>query len=50
MVTAGTDSSRPMQSSLVKVKVTGHLDSGVCIQDSTEMFVLGDGDVIAGGF
>ena len=47
---AGADSSRPVQSNLVKVKVTGHLEGGVCVQDSIETFILGDGDIIAGGF
>ncbi|KAK7115767.1 peptidyl-prolyl cis-trans isomerase FKBP8-like [Littorina saxatilis] len=47
MLKAGTESSHPAPGSLVTVKVNGRLDSGVCIQDSTENFILGDGDVIA---
>lgn len=48
MLKAGTESSHPAPGSLVTVKVNGRLDSGVCIQDSTGTFILGDGDVIAG--
>ena len=44
----GVEASRPSQGNLVTVKVTGRLETGGCVYDKTERFILGDGDVIAG--
>lgn len=47
VLVAGKLMTRPSQGSVVTVKITARLDSGVCIQDATESFILGDGDVIS---
>ncbi|PVD20167.1 hypothetical protein C0Q70_20661 [Pomacea canaliculata] len=43
----GRENSRPTQGSLVTVKVQSFLENGICFQDNTETFILGDGDTLS---
>lgn len=46
VVKPGKPNTRPMEKNVVKAKVKVYLEDGTCVQDSTETFVHGDGDVI----